>query len=241
MPKMPLSLISLNNVCQCFLQRKKCKKDRIAQDNTPEKPAQNIVFKLTEMMAICEYWRESEDGKIPKKDDILHAYIEALQQNSEIPEKLNTLYTDAINSNPRQGRSKTTQKEMAFRSLYAAILWVIAKFEREYKSGIFQLSRREDARITFYKGALNKVPPCDEGKKSPFNMALSFAKKEANSLYDLLKNEYEECRLTRWNIDIENMEMMARKAYELLSYRREPLVTVELTEKGTQLKITWEK
>lgn len=242
MQKLPLSLISLNNICQCFLQRKKCKKCRILQKDTSGNKAHNQIYRLDSEYVICSYWKEDSDGLIPTKENIHSAYINALKKNCNIPEYIQETYNKAISVESKSGCAKHTQIEESSRAIYAAFLWAISSFEKEYKSGIFKFKTREEARKVFFKGVFKKEAPIEQGKKDTFNRYYSMAKEESYLLKNIFIESYRKGQLRSFTLDIYNMESMAWQAFILLRSSQNQRVSITPAEnEGSLLKIDWEK
>lgn len=171
------ALVSLDNVCECYLQRIPCEKKRFTQVGLhPTKIIRNDIF--------CQ----SETGTLVKKIDITEAYIEVLKRVGEVPSRLEELYRKTILTASKSGRPRITPRERVQRAVLACTLYTVAKFEKKYNLGFFPIRTREEARTHFYKLVTgeNAILP-SAGAKDLFNLSL----KDGKNLRDEFIKKFE--------------------------------------------------
>ena len=163
-----LNLISLNNLCECHLQRRKVKKKILAG-------------LINNALLVKEYFVESEGEHacIPDKQMLTNQYIAALKSVGRIPPQLETLYQKACEYKGKSGRAKESVKERTTKSGFVGALMALVYLEKNFKLGIFPIHTREEARQEFYRqiNGGEGVPPCGGGREI-FNIHLKAIKKE---------------------------------------------------------------
>lgn len=165
------ALLSLNNACNCRIQRRKCKKQ--------------FRMNLTAAGVIpTECFEESDEhgSRIPNIADIYSARDCVWKTFGSIPEPLDALSEKASLCRVGSGKTKVPMKERCERVLFAATLCALADLESAYRLGAFPIRKYEEARVVFYHEILGKdclLPAVGSG--GTFELAQS-AGKDVSSL-----------------------------------------------------------
>lgn len=177
------ALVSLHNLCECRLQRRKVEERRLSAyiDNN---------------LRVNTYFAESDadNACIPDKEALANQYIEALKSAGRIPPELEALYQKAVAYKSKSGRAKESTRERITRSGFVGALMALVFLEKNFKLRIFPIHTREEARQEFYRqinGGSDGCSPCGGGREI-FNLHLKAIKKEL---------QYVESLLTRWQAD----------------------------------------